>query len=134
MHLAAWRAKIDTVRALFHAGADPQTPDADGWTPLARAALRGDDRTVQTLVLECGADPTGLARARDKALAFAMLAHRRLGRDSAAGEALNEDLVKAIVAPFSRLMCEGWPIPEEVARSHGHASTADLLQSLGKNK
>lgn len=130
MHLAARCVQIDAVRALLHAGADPETPDAYGWTPLANAAKRGDDRMVKTLVFECGADPTGLARARDKALAFAMLAHKRLGRDSGLGEALSDDLVKAIVLPFSCLMFEGWQMPEEVARARGHAGTADLLQSL----
>lgn len=126
LHDAAERGEPQMLRALCRAGADPDAPDSAEHTPLAAAARAGKHDAVAVLVRECGADPAGLSsRVRANALAFAMLAHKRLG-----GAALPADLVGPILRPLERLTPDGWLSPEELARGHGAASTASLLREL----
>jgi uncharacterized protein len=54
--LAAYRGNGDELNALIKNGADIDTADAEGWTPLAVAAEYGSAGMVR-LLLEAGADP-----------------------------------------------------------------------------
>jgi len=57
LHAAAARRNAGTVEKLLRAGAAPDQPQADGFTPLHVAARHGDTAIVAMLLL-CGADPT----------------------------------------------------------------------------
>jgi hypothetical protein len=61
---AAAKGRVDQVKALLRAGADPNGASPDGWTPLMAAAEAGRRDAVEIL-LSAGADPD---------------AHDRLGR------------------------------------------------------
>lgn len=52
LHLAAFEGSVDTVLLLLAAGANVNTPDLDGWTPLHYAARNESqaEPLVRTLV------------------------------------------------------------------------------------
>jgi cytohesin len=56
---AAWVAKVDVVRQLLAAGADPNSParDGDGRTALMAATEMNDDATIYRLLRAAGARP-----------------------------------------------------------------------------
>src|SRR6056297_1767082 len=62
---------VDEVARLLEDGADPDSPDTDGTTPLMLAAARDDTEVVQHL-LEAGADPNRARPDRTTALLVAV--------------------------------------------------------------
>ncbi|MDE0058152.1 MAG: SUMF1/EgtB/PvdO family nonheme iron enzyme [Defluviicoccus sp.] len=107
--------EIDRTKAMLHAGADPDTRDMNGWTPLMHAADRGHAPLVRTL-LDARADPD--LRAADGTTALFTAVTR-------AHEKIAEILVNAgadisIKGPNSKT-------PLEVARLRGIEKTAALL-------
>ncbi|MBF0425769.1 MAG: ankyrin repeat domain-containing protein [Magnetococcales bacterium] len=70
---AARRGDIQTLRQWLQAGNNPNQHDADGWTPLLWASVRGYDDLV-TLLLDQGADPT-LPHQLSGALPIHLLGH-----------------------------------------------------------
>lgn len=50
LHAAVQFGRVDAVQALLAAGADPETRDADGYTPLLRAATRPSVAVVEALI------------------------------------------------------------------------------------
>lgn len=56
LHVAAERGSVDDVRRLVRAGADLNARDADGLTPLHRAAAWNPDPAVTRTLLGAGAD------------------------------------------------------------------------------
>lgn len=58
---------------LLDAGADPNAPQHNGWTPLMSAAANGDEEAIE-LLLERGADPSAKA---DEGVDAATLAEQR---------------------------------------------------------
>lgn len=61
---AAGGSRVDLVKELLEAGADPNAPSSSGWTPLM-AAVAGGRKEAAVALLDAGADPD---------------AHDRLGR------------------------------------------------------
>lgn len=118
LYLAARYSHVDTARALCEAGADPSQSSDDGSTPLDEAAAAGSNALVWMLVRDFGADPTGLQRARDKAMESA-LAFSRMD--------LPEDVVKSILLPLQNLLADGWLSPEARATASNRPHTATLL-------
>lgn len=57
LHVAAGDARPDRVAELLALGADPNAPDANGWTPLHFAA-QARSRECLAFLLSGGADPT----------------------------------------------------------------------------
>ena len=55
LHHAAGRNQLEVVRLLLALGADVNTPDLSGATPLVTAAHRSADRRIVALLLEAGA-------------------------------------------------------------------------------
>ena len=61
LHWAVSRQHSEIVAMLLDAGADPNVPDNDGYTPLHDVAEMGDcppARTMREVLLAAGADPT----------------------------------------------------------------------------
>ena len=56
IHAATAKRHADMVERLLRAGADPNQPQADGFTPLHAAAFHGD-AAITGLLLLAGADP-----------------------------------------------------------------------------
>ena len=118
LYLAAMYSHVDTARALCEAGADPNQHSDDGSTPLDEAARAGRNDLVWMLVREFGANPTGLQRAQEKALA-SVLAFSRMD--------LPEDVMKSILRPLQRLLADDWLSPQALAATHGMPRTQHLL-------
>jgi ankyrin repeat protein len=60
LHVAAYNADVDAVRALLNAREDPDSKDKDGYTPLYWCCFRGlvgDQLPVARALLDAGADP-----------------------------------------------------------------------------
>jgi hypothetical protein len=110
------------VRALvLELGADVNTANNEGVTPVQAAARAGDAATAWTLVRECGAE---LDRARQQRQAFAMALHPRLGRGSQA-YALDEHLLQMVLGPH----VASRPLSEK-ASARGHRTAASVLKFL----
>lgn len=108
----------DRARAALASGASPDDRDDDDWSPLDRAAGRGDTAMVR-LLLDAGADPTSTGREQRTSYRIALAAGRleaaRLLR--AALEAADPSTVAdhrwtpyCRAYPVSRLRAfDGWP-------------------------
>jgi ankyrin repeat protein len=70
---AAREGETDALRAWLDAGGDPNRHDAEGWTPLLAAAVRGHHEAV-ALLLDRGADPD-LRHRESAALAIHFAGH-----------------------------------------------------------
>lgn len=57
LHIAVGRGDVDTVRVLLAAGANPNTQDEDGVTPLTLAKSYAGLGEIADLLLKAGADP-----------------------------------------------------------------------------
>jgi hypothetical protein len=121
LYFAVFFEHPNTVRALCDAGADPNEPSDDGSTPLSEAARGGRNDLVWMLVREYGANPSGLQRAQDKALASAVVFSRMN---------LPEDVMKSILLPFRRQLADDWRSPREIAAAEMKPNTEHLLTWL----
>lgn len=73
LHAATAKRRAGMVERLLRAGADPDQPQADGFTPLHAAAQQGDT-TIAALLLLAGADP-GLTNAKGETAGAIARAH-----------------------------------------------------------
>lgn len=60
LHIAAQLLNYDMVELLLIKGADPNSANSDGWTPLHYCMAKDDD--ISNLLIACGANPN----AKDK--------------------------------------------------------------------
>jgi uncharacterized protein len=60
VHVATYHGHVETTRALCELGADSNTPDDNGSTPLSVVALQGHIEAIRALC-ELGADVNILA-------------------------------------------------------------------------
>lgn len=125
LHLAAYNADAESVRAFLRLGADPNQRDDRGYTPLLWAALRGAvgiQVPVVTALIEAGADPNAVNEGGDSTVLMW------------AAQAGNLDVIRAIVkggGDVNRAANEVTPLM--VAAGSGDDRVVQLLLDCGAN-
>ncbi len=74
LHLACREKDLEIVKILIESGADVNVVDNEGWTPVMRAALAGEDKIVN-LLLDNGAKLVFVNSAGESAMYHAVLAN-----------------------------------------------------------
>lgn len=123
LHQAAASGDVAGVTAALSRGVDPDSRDADGWTPLMLAAYGGYVGVLRTLV-SAGADI-------DARKGFVFLGHGETALIWAAREGRVEAVAQLLSsgADFKAASYCGTPLDYAVAR--GHSEIVALLEARG---